>query len=102
MKLTIDTLGIDESTHSPFRATPVGFSANTLLVTQGCATFVLLTSPGHPFRWVAWADIDPPRWGFQVTIVWNGIVASGRLKGLSAKLTKRDVSKPILNNMKAT
>ena len=48
LKLTNDTVGIDESTRPPFRTTPAGFLVNGLLATtQGCATFVLLTSL-HP------------------------------------------------------
>ena len=52
LNLTNDTIGTDKSNDPPFRATPSGFSVFTLFVTQGCATFVLLTSlhPGLTYR----------------------------------------------------
>ena len=96
LRLTSDTLGIDESIHPPFRTTPSGFSVSALLVTQGCATFVF-THAAPP-----WADIESPRWGFQLTIALNSIVAKSQLKRLFANLTKCEFYKPILNNMKAT
>ena len=39
------------------------------LVTQGCATFAIahVAAP--------WADIEPPRWGFEVTIASNDSVS---------------------------
>ena len=47
LELTNDTFGIEKLTHPQLRTTPAGFSDNTLVVTQGYATFVLLT-PLHP------------------------------------------------------
>ncbi len=64
MALTLPnvTLEIDASTRPPFRATPSGFSAGELLVTQGCATFAIAhVAP-------PWANMGPPLRGFWLTI----------------------------------
>ena len=66
-KLTNDMSGVSELSRPQFRATPSGFSVIALLVTQGCATFVSLTVA--PPR----ADIDPPRWGYPLIIIFSHI-----------------------------